>query len=147
MHRCTVRCPPLQLPEAPGADQKHARKSLGETPMNKLLLGAVAITALGAIFTQPASATTFKVEHSFCAKADCTDGSQPFGTPVADASGNYYGGLSQGGKFGHGAIYQAVLQSGAWHVTDIHNFCAHANCTDGAQPQGPLIVDTDGNLY
>lgn len=115
--------------------------------MNKLLLGAVAITALGAIFTQPASATTFKVEHSFCTKADCTDGSQPFGTPVADASGNYYGGLSQGGKFGHGAIYQAVLQSGAWHVTDIHNFCAHANCTDGAQPQGPLIIDTDGNLY
>ena len=31
--------------------------------------------------------------------------------------------------------------------TILHKFCSRDNCADGSQPQAPLIMDKQGNLY
>src|SRR5437870_768475 len=35
----------------------------------------------------------------------------------------------------------------AYPENTLYSFCSQTNCTDGAQPEGPLIMDTSGNLY
>jgi uncharacterized repeat protein (TIGR03803 family) len=66
---------------------------------------------------------------------------------VADPSGTYYGTTSHGGSEGNGAVFSAKLVGSKWVVKAIHTFCRHLECTDGSTPQGPLVVDTAGNLY
>jgi len=114
--------------------------------MNRLLVTAITATAL-ALGTHGASAGHYKVLHDFCVKK-CTDGSAPWGPPVADGAGNYFGTASTGGgKNSGGAIYEASVVSGKWRVTPIYTFCVKSGCPDGSLPQAGLIIDTMGNLY
>ena len=46
------------------------------------------------------------VLHSFCAEANCADGSKPYGGVILDSSGNLYGATSAGGAFGFGAVFK-----------------------------------------
>ncbi len=95
--------------------------------MNRLLVTAITATAL-AFGTHGASAGHYKVLHDFCAKK-CTDGSSPWGPPVADGAGNYFGTASSGGnKQSGGTIYEASLVSGKWRVTPIYTFCVKSGC-------------------
>lgn len=116
--------------------------------MLKFALSMIACAAAVAVAgIAPAHAATFKVNHNFCVKADCTDGSTPIGAPVADASGIYYGVTNVGGINKVGTIFKAEFQSGDWHFTRIHSFCAKTDCTDGANPAAGLVIDTHGNLF
>jgi uncharacterized repeat protein (TIGR03803 family) len=71
---------------------------------------------------------------------------------VADGSGNLYG-VTQGGGNGRGATQGGTLfelspnGDGTWTHQVLHNFCAKADCTDGASPAFGLIIDTNGRLY
>lgn len=108
-----------------------------------MLIGVAASSAL----TQTASAASLKPIHAFCAKTDCADGAQPWGPPVTDGKGNYYGVTDLGGAKNKGTIYRMTLANGHWSFTRLYSFCTDKNCTDGAEPRGSLVIDTDGNLY
>jgi len=114
--------------------------------MNKILTAALAVAAIG-FGTHGASAASFTVEHNFCVKTNCVDGSQPGSAPVADSTGNYYGTTSAGGKNAKGTIYRMSLTGKIWKSIVLHSFCLKSGCADGSMPQGGLIIDTMGNLY
>lgn len=90
------------------------------------------------------------VLHSFCSEPFCTDGSTPLSGLIRDAAGNLYGTTSLGGTAdvaNDGGTVFKVATSG--EETVLYSFCSVGgeNCTDGAQPEGGLIQDEDGNLY
>jgi hypothetical protein len=98
-----------------------------------------------------------EVLYSFCALANCTDGSLPSAglAYAGQVSGAAYDGLSPlfgtttaGGatKFG-GTAYE--LLSDKRHMTEhvLHDFCDLEICNDGSSPPAPLIEDASGNLY
>jgi len=103
-----------------------------------LLLLVVAMAA-----TSPAQ--TFKTLYNFCSKANCTDGSDPFYTPlVQGANGDLYGTTYSGGTNGAGTVFKVTP---AGKLTTLYNFCSQPSCTDGYYPLGGLLLATDGNFY
>jgi uncharacterized repeat protein (TIGR03803 family) len=91
-----------------------------------------------------------KILHSFGNVS--TDGQEPVGGLVADASGNLYGALSLGGSSttcgdnGCGAVFELSLKAnGNWGERIVYNFAN--NGVDGYLPYAGLIVDASGNLY
>jgi uncharacterized repeat protein (TIGR03803 family) len=104
------------------------------------------ITAAGALTTL----------YSFCAQANCADGSYPYATLVQGTDGNFYGITGYGGT-GQGSTTCATsIPSGCGTVfkmtakgalTTLHSFCVQTNCPDGANPIGGLVQGTDGNFY
>jgi uncharacterized repeat protein (TIGR03803 family) len=102
------------------------------------------------------TAWTETVLYSFCASGGtCPDGAGPFGRLIMDAAGNLYGTTVWGGNVssisssGAGVVYKLTPNASrtSWTETVLYSFCAQANCTDGGQPEGELIVDATGNLY
>ncbi len=83
--------------------------------------------------------------------ANSGDGSGPE-TPVMDSAGNFYGatigggvlGCDENGWSGCGTIFK-VTSTGEEAV--LYSFCSQTNCSDGAHPDGVLIMDSQGNLY
>ncbi len=85
----------------------------------------------------------YKVLHSFCAQANCTDGA--YGEWLTEGSdGNLYGVTYEGGTANQGTIYE-ITRNGK--LTTLYSFCAQANCTDGAMPQTGLAQLGDGSFY
>src|SRR5262249_12745127 len=88
-----------------------------------------------------ASAYTEKTLHSFCNTANCGDGADPSGGLLMDQSGNIYGVTYAGGKHGKGLVFELIPNASKTKYTEhiLKNFCAKANCTDGAHPVSDLI--------
>jgi uncharacterized repeat protein (TIGR03803 family) len=78
--------------------------------------------------------------HSF---AGGTDGAQPFGTLLRDASGNLYGTTWLGGSSLNYGIAFKLDTNGI--ETILHTFIGYPS--DGASPYGALVQDSAGNLY
>jgi uncharacterized repeat protein (TIGR03803 family) len=78
---------------------------------------------------------------------DSENGAGTNGTVVFDASGNLYGTSPGSGQFQLGTAYR--LKSGPGrHVTETYySFCPNADCPNGSNPQGGVILDGSGNLY
>ena len=100
---------------------------------------------------EAAPSSTFQVLYSFCAAAQCTDGSAPVGGLIQDSAGNLYGTTSNGGANtaanhgnGGGTVFKVDSEG---HETVLYSFCSAANCADGQNPYAGLIQDTAGNLY
>ena len=122
--------------------------------MRKLALSVSGLLVVGAAFGQSAEAYTHKVIHSFCAKADCTDGDGPAGVLVMDGAGNLYGTTEGGGKVGADGRREGVVfelspnaRHTRWTYQVIHTFCRKQNCVDGYGAQSGLVIDVNGNLY
>jgi uncharacterized repeat protein (TIGR03803 family) len=85
------------------------------------------------------------VIHNFTGQPN--DGQTPTAGLVMDSAGNLYGVTNYGGS-GAGAMGAGVLfkidKSGT--ETVLYNFCTVGECTDGAVPQGGLVM-ASGNLY
>ncbi len=63
---------------------------------------------------------------------------------VLDTIGNLYGTTYEGGLTdGYGTVFEVSPSGGAWVETILSGF----NLTDGAFPQGGVILDGHGNLY
>jgi uncharacterized repeat protein (TIGR03803 family) len=111
---------------------------------NRQVLTA-AILAAGVALGGAAQAK-FKVLHSFCALGEhhsCNDGSNPQSGLVMDAAGNLFGTTAQGGK-DYGTAFELERKpKGGFNFKTIYRFCSFC----GHSPNGPLIVDTAGNLY
>jgi uncharacterized repeat protein (TIGR03803 family) len=69
---------------------------------------------------------------------------RPAGGVIADASGNLYGALGNGGS-GHGSIYELSQASAShWIPTELYRF---GDFSQGAYPEGALYAGSDGSLY
>lgn len=83
---------------------------------------------------------THTVLHSFTG----SDGADPLGTLLLDASGNIYGTTSAGGAFANGTVYKLTRSGSTWTHTVIYDFPGGAN---GRFPFAGVISDPAGNLY
>jgi uncharacterized repeat protein (TIGR03803 family) len=73
------------------------------------------------------------------------DGSYSATPLVFDADGNIYGTTQQGGAYGYGTVFQLVPNSsGQWIENQLYSF---QGGTDGANPQGTIALDSQGNIY
>jgi uncharacterized repeat protein (TIGR03803 family) len=82
--------------------------------------------------------------YSFCAEANCTDGSGPYASLVQARNGNFYGTTPYGGASGiEGTVFE-ITPGGK--LTTLYSFCKQTNCADGEYPNG-LVQARDGNFY
>jgi uncharacterized repeat protein (TIGR03803 family) len=86
--------------------------------------------------------------YQFCVQSECADGHRPLGGLILDTAGSLYGTTIFGGSNtcgaegeGCGVVFK-VNASGA--ETILHAFTAGS---DGAYPEGRLVMDASGNLY
>ena len=70
-------------------------------------------------------------------------GSSPYCGVVEAGDGKLYGVTVMGGSLGYGTLYQLNKGGGGFEL--LHDFVA--NGTDGRQPQGRLLLSSDGVLY
>ncbi len=95
----------------------------------------------GTVFELAKGSSTITVLASFSG----SNGSDPFAGLIMDSAGNLYGTTTAGGAFGgargDGTIFELVKGSGT--ITSLASF----NGSNGAEPEGVLVMDTNGNLY
>jgi uncharacterized repeat protein (TIGR03803 family) len=74
-----------------------------------------------------------------------TNGSNPQGSLIADASGDLIGTTYEGGALGDGTVFEIVKSSSGFASTPttLVNF----DGTNGAQPADGVIADAEGNLF
>jgi uncharacterized repeat protein (TIGR03803 family) len=106
----------------------------------------IAVNGCGVAFELTANGK-YKVIDDFCSLAACKDGEIPSaGVVLVNAAGDLAGTTYEGGTGPGGTVF--TLHHGSkWTETVIYNFCSAQNCTDGAGPVAPLIVDPQGNFY
>ena len=92
-------------------------------------------TSVGANCGGSGLTTLYSFENNY------TDGNQPMGAPVLDASGNLYGTTNGGGNDGEGIVWK-VTPSGTEIV--LHTFTGD---TDGGYPEAGVVLDAAGNIY
>jgi len=74
-----------------------------------------------------------------------TNGSAPVGGLIQAPNGNFYGTTSLGGVNDGGTVFEITPLG---KLTSLYNFCdPKISCMDGAEPNGPLVRATDGDLY
>jgi uncharacterized repeat protein (TIGR03803 family) len=79
---------------------------------------------------------------SFCKVKDCPDGQNPGGLMLGE-DGNFYGGTAYGGTHSGGTIFRITT---AGVRSTVYNFCAQANCSDGAISSG-LVQSAAGTFF
>jgi uncharacterized repeat protein (TIGR03803 family) len=73
-----------------------------------------------------------------------SDGRGPVGGLTMDSKGNLYGTTYFGGSSNDGSVYQLSPNgSGGFNLTTLHSFSG----SDGAFPEGALVMDSKGNLF
>jgi uncharacterized repeat protein (TIGR03803 family) len=85
----------------------------------------------------------FTTLYNFCSLANCADGALPKGALVQGNNGNLYGTTLYGGICASCGTVFTFTRGG--QLTTLYNFCSQANCADGEQPDGLLLVK--GVLY
>jgi uncharacterized repeat protein (TIGR03803 family) len=88
-------------------------------------------------FAGAMQAQSFKVVHTF----NGTDGAYPEAQLVQDTAGNSYGTTFDRGASGYGTVFKT---SPAGKTVVLYNF---GGPPDGANPAGPLWIDSSDNLY
>ncbi len=73
-----------------------------------------------------------------------SDGANPLGTLLSDASGNLYGTTSEGGTAGDGTVFKLTNSGSTWTSSVIYNFPGGSS---GRFPYAGVIADPAGNLY
>ena len=81
------------------------------------------------------------VLHSF---SGVTDGANPSGDLIFDSSRNIYGTTEFGAGSNNGVIYELSPSGNGWIETVLYTAL---NFDGGAEPQGGVAFDSDGNLY
>jgi uncharacterized repeat protein (TIGR03803 family) len=86
---------------------------------------------------------TQQILYTFCTETSCPVGPAPIGV-IFDKIGNLYGVAMNGGPDTYGTAVELSQTGGTWTATLLHSF---GNSTDGAEPQGQLVIDSAGSLY
>jgi uncharacterized repeat protein (TIGR03803 family) len=112
--------------------------------------GSKSMLALGLVLT--CAAITFSLavgaqaqDFTYLAVFSGTNGSGP-STVIQATDGNFYG-TTAGSGVGPSGLGNVVKITPTGEITSIYNFCSKLHCTDGAIPETPPILGSDGNLY
>lgn len=115
--------------------------------------GVLTLTVISAFllaFARPAPAQTQTVLYNFCSQPNCADGGGPE-SGLAFHGGNLYGTTPYTFTYQTGSVFElSPSGSGGWTETTLYPFsCTDSgdNCPGGASPGGPVIFDSQGNLY
>jgi uncharacterized repeat protein (TIGR03803 family) len=84
------------------------------------------------------------VLYSFNPDGTPDAGYLPTGGLVFDRAGNIYGTANAGGQYGKGTVFELTPSQAGWTVRILYSFMGS---TDGAAPNGSLLIDASGNLY
>jgi uncharacterized repeat protein (TIGR03803 family) len=82
---------------------------------------------------------------SFCAQTNCTDGSEPEGSLIADAAGNLFGTTGGGGANGFGTVFEISKTASGYASTA--TALVSFDGTNGSVPTAGPIADAVGNLF
>jgi uncharacterized repeat protein (TIGR03803 family) len=74
-----------------------------------------------------------------------TNGSNPIGDLIADASGNLFGATNAGGAYGVGTVFEIIKTPSGYANTP--TTLVSFNGTNGSNPLAGLIADASGNLF
>ena len=116
-------------------------------PGNQIAIASLTLTIALLSAVVPAQSARLKTLHGFCAKADCADGNEPLAKLLQGSDGTFYGTTFSGGTHGGGSVFALVPSGIRFNFTVLYSFCKRSGCTDGANPEAGLIVDSKGNLY
>ena len=129
-------CPDGAIPEAPliqGADGNLYGTTGGGGANNQGTVFKISTTG------------KFATLYSFCAKANCADGSIPAGGLIQLSKNSFYGTTSETAPdHFDGTVFKI---NGQGRLTTEYTFCALANCADGNDPSSGMILAMDGNFY
>ena len=100
----------------------------------------ITIACIALLTVSASHAQTFKTILQF----NGTNGEQASSALIQGPNGQLFGTIIVGGKYGVGTIFE-ITPSGV--LTDIYDFCPQAGCSDGANPNAPLLLASDGNFY
>jgi len=121
---------------------------IGFLEMTGSLRVACLLASLVAATAASSSAQTFKTLYNFCSKTnsagDCLDGRYPEMTLVQGTNGDLYGTTTLGGANNWGTVFKITT---AGKLTTLYSFCSQASCADGSEPQGGLVLATNGSFY
>lgn len=78
-----------------------------------------------------------------CSPPVCADGYNPQAIALG-SDGNFYGVTYNGGINSGGTVFKITPQGA---LTTLYSFCSQPACTDGQEPNGPLVMGRDGNFY
>ena len=92
------------------------------------------------VFAGAAQAQTYTVLHTF----EGTDGSEPMAGLTMDDAGNLYGTTEYGGDRVQGNVFKLTYKNSEWIYTNLYSF---QGGTDGANPEGRVVIAADGTLY
>ena len=101
----------------------------------------------GTVFElMPGAGGTWTEKTLYSFGATTADAKSPYDGVTFDAAGNLYGTGYSGGAHGYGAVWELTQGSnGTWTDTLLHSF--NQDTTDGTNPTGGVIFDSEGNLY
>ena len=85
---------------------------------------------------------TFTLLHSF--DENNGDGVGPSSALIEGSDGKLYGVTGQGGSGVYGTIFN-ITKSGTFKL--LYTFCTSGTCTDGVNPESPVIQNTNGIFY
>ena len=92
--------------------------------------------------TTPTYCQTETVLHNF---SNGKDGGFPYWGLTAGPRGNLYGTTQGGGTSDYGVVFELSSKgNGGWTESVLHSFTGGK---DGKNPSGPVVVDSEGNLY
>lgn len=75
-----------------------------------------------------------------------SNGQDPLGPISIDSRGRgFFGTTFQGGNSGTAGVVYRVTTKGT--LSTLYKFCSQTNCTDGINPYGNLVEDSQGNFY
>jgi uncharacterized repeat protein (TIGR03803 family) len=119
----------------------------GQTSGGFMRVKALVVMVVTLMLVASAWASSETLLYSFCAQTSCVDGQTPYGSLVADSSGNHlFGTTYSGGAHSVGEVFELTNSGGTWTQTVLYSFSGSSN-NDGANPFAGLAMDTAGNLY
>jgi uncharacterized repeat protein (TIGR03803 family) len=87
----------------------------------------------------------YAVLYDFCALTNCADGGAPNSGLNFDATGALIGTTAIGA--GAGTVFSLEPNGSSSTEAVLYTFCPTlSNCTDGADPSGPILIDGNGDL-
>lgn len=90
---------------------------------------------------------TESVLYDFGTLASYADGSNPYSHLVLDGQGNLYGTTQAGGRYGNGTAFKLTASANGYVQSVLYSFGALPSNADGAWPEGPLLIDSHGNMF
>jgi uncharacterized repeat protein (TIGR03803 family) len=102
-------------------------------------------SADGTVFEIVKTAGGYASTPTTLASFDEVDGERPQGNLAVDANGDLFGTTEFGGPSGEGVVFEIAKTPTGYASTPIR--LVSFNGSDGASPQGNLVVDANGDLF